>query len=76
MRRMALCMASGVVPKLESMRASRKCVRPPSSSNVSCVVMPNTFHFVPRRSKPTISFTAAIGPAASTTRSGPFGMMA
>ena len=68
-------MASGVVPKLASMRPSRKCVRPPSSSNVSCVVMPKTFQRVPRRRRSTISLTASIGPAASTTRSGPSGMI-
>ena len=39
----------------------------------SWVVMPNTFHLVPRRRRSTISFTAAMGPAASTTRSGPVG---
>jgi transposase len=65
-KRIAFCMASGLVPKLESIRASRKWVNPPSSSNFSWVVMPKTFHLVPRHSRLTISFTASIGPAAST----------
>jgi hypothetical protein len=33
-----LSIASGVVPKPALMRASRKCIKAPSSSNFSCVV--------------------------------------
>ena len=46
-RRIALAIDIVVVPKLASCRPSRKCVSPPSSSNVSWVVMPKTFHRVP-----------------------------
>ena len=34
---MAFSIASGVVPKLASMRAWRRCMSPPSNSNFSCV---------------------------------------
>ena len=52
--------AIGVMPKLASIRPSRKCVYPPSSSKDSCVVIPNMFHLVPRRRRSTMSLTASI----------------
>ena len=41
--------------------ASRKYVSPPSRQNCSWVVIPKTFHRVPRRRKSTIRRTASMG---------------